>query len=312
VALTGPTIERLRAHVEELASGIGERHLLRPRALDAAAEYVAGAWGSFGYEVATERYEVGGTRCANLHAERRGAARPERILLLGAHYDTVPGCPGANDNASGVAALLEISRRFAVLAPRTTVRFVAFVNEEPPYFPGTAMGSRVCARTARVRGDDIRLMVSLETLGYYSSVPGSQTYPPLFRLFYPDRGEFVAVVSNLRSRRAMLGFVEAFRAGSDFPVEHVATLSVVPGVSWSDHRSFWKEGYRALMVTDTAFYRYPYYHTAFDTADRLAYAAFARVVEGLHGAVATLAGVSAPVGPPSPRPEAPRSSAPGR
>ena len=187
------------------------------------------------------------------------------------------------------AALLELSRRFLAIETDRTVRLVAFVNEEAPFFYFGKMGSKVYAQAARRRGDDIQLMISLEMLGCYSDAPGSQRYPPMFRYFYPDRGNFIGFVSNLRSRRMLHQTVRAFRDHSDFPAEQVATLAFVPGVAWSDHLSFWREGYRALMVTDTAFYRYPYYHTPLDTADRLDYSSMARVTAGLAGAIASLA-----------------------
>jgi Zn-dependent M28 family amino/carboxypeptidase len=214
------------------------------------------------------------------------------VVLVGAHYDSVMGSPGANDNASGVAALLEISAFFASTITDRTVRFVAFVNEEPPFYHGGRMGSLVYARAARKRGDDIRAMFSLETIGYYRDEPGSQSYPPLFRFFYPKQGNFVAFVSNLRSRGLLRESVSAFRKHSDFPVEQVATLSIVPGVSWSDHSSFWKNGYRAVMVTDTAFYRYSHYHTPHDTPKKLCYPAFGRVTAGLVGVVEALASLT--------------------
>ena len=147
----------------------------------------------------------------------------------------------------------------------------------------------VYARAARKRSDDIRLMMSLEMLGCYSDEPGSQGYPPLFRYFYPDRGNFIALVSNLRSRGLLRRTVSLFKNHSDVPVESLATLSVVPGVSWSDHLSFWRHGYPALMVTDTAFYRYPYYHTAWDTPDKVDYDTMTRVTDGLFVAIGALA-----------------------
>jgi Zn-dependent M28 family amino/carboxypeptidase len=208
---------------------------------------------------------------------------------LGAHYDSVRACPGANDNGSGVAALLEIARRFAALTPALTVRFVAFVNEEPPFFLTRRQGSAVYAKAARARGDDIRLMVSLETLGYYSDAPGSQRYPPLFRFFYPNRGNFLGLVSDLRSRGIMRRVAKAFRDNCDFPLEHTAALRWIPGIAWSDHLPFWRQGYPALMATDTAFYRYRYYHTAQDTPDKLTYAAFGRATEALATCFAALA-----------------------
>ncbi len=280
---------RLRSHVHALAGEIGERNVFHPEALQAAAAYIRGRWNAQDYPVSAQRYEVEGLPCENLEVSRSGHRKAGEILLIGAHYDSVRGSPGANDNASGVAALLELSRLFATLKPERTVRFVAFVNEEPPFFYWRQMGSMVYAKAARDRGDDIRLMMSLEMLGSYSDLPGSQRYPPLFRYFYPDRGNFIAFVSNFDSRAMLKRAVAAFQAGSDFPIEHVATFSFVPGVSWSDHQSFWRNGYPALMVTDTAFYRYAHYHTARDTPEKVNYAAMTEVVQGLFKAIATLA-----------------------
>jgi Zn-dependent M28 family amino/carboxypeptidase len=283
------TTERIRRHVECLAGGIGERNVFRPAALSAAREYIAAEWRQQGYQVCQQWYEVAGQSCANLEAARPGSTWPKQILVVGAHYDTVRGSPGADDNASGVAALLEISRLFAVVVPRVAVRFVAFVNEEAPFFLSGQQGSMIYARRARAQNDDIRLMLSLEMLGYYSAAPGSQRYPPLFRLLYPDRGYFIGLVSDFRSRSMMLRIARLLRAHSAFPLEHVATFRSVPGVSWSDHRSFWACGYRALMVTDTAFYRNPHYHRADDTPDTLAYPQLAEVTEGLFLSLADLA-----------------------
>jgi Zn-dependent M28 family amino/carboxypeptidase len=281
--------ERLRARVETLAGTIGERNVYRPKGLAAARDYIEATWRAQGYQVSAQEYEAGGVTCANLEASLAGTSRPGEILLLGAHYDSVRGCPGANDNGSGVAALLEIARHFAGISPALTVRFVAFVNEEPPFFLTRRQGSAVYAKAARARGDDIRLMVSLETLGYYSEAPGSQRYPPLFRYFYPDRGNFIGLVSDLRSRRAMRHVAHVFRACSEFPMQHTATFRWIPGIAWSDHLPFWRQGYRALMVTDTAFYRYRYYHTAQDTPDKLAYPAFGQATEALGSCFAALA-----------------------
>lgn len=279
----------LRAHVEELAGKIGERNVNRPEKLQAAADYIAGRWELQGYAVERQRYDVAGVSCENLEITRAGDARGNEIILLGAHYDTVPGCPGANDNASGVAALLEISRLFATVAPASSVRFVAFVNEEPPFFRQGEQGSMIYAQAARRRGDDIRLMASLETIGSYFDAPGTQTYPPLFDLFFPDRGNFIGFVSNFRSGKEMSRLARAFRRHSDFPLETVATFPFIPGVGWSDHRSFWRQGYRAIMITDTAFHRYEHYHLPSDTPDKLAYPEFARATAGLFAAFADLA-----------------------
>lgn len=275
------TANRLRIHVRVLAEDIGERNVFRPQALNAAADYIESEWQRQGYEVLRQSYQANGVECANLEVTRIGADKADEIILLGAHYDSVSGSPGADDNGSGVAALLELSRSFLAYKPSRTVRFVAFVNEEPPFFMRKKMGSMVYATAARARKDNIRLMVSLEMLGCYSDLPGSQRYPPLFRLFYPNQGNFIAFVANLRSRKIMRRTVQAFRNHSSFPAEHVATFAIVPGVAWSDHFSFWRRRYPALMVTDTAFYRYPYYHTAADTVEKINYEPFAQVTEGL-------------------------------
>jgi Zn-dependent M28 family amino/carboxypeptidase len=287
---SGPVLDaRLRAHVARLAGEIGERNVFRPVALHAAADYIRREWTAMGYDVAIQSYQAAGVLSENLEVTRTGRSRPSEIVLIGAHYDSVQGSPGANDNASGVAALLEISREFVQLTPECSVRFVAFVNEEPPFFYWGQMGSTVYAKAARARGDAIKLMVSLEMLGCYSDERGSQSYPVPLRFFYPDRGNFIAFVANLRSRKPLHRLVAAFRAHSDFPAESLATFEFIPGVSWSDQLSFWRQGYRALMVTDTAFYRYAYYHTALDTPEKVNYPAMARVVTGLQQAFAAVA-----------------------
>lgn len=284
-----PLSGRLHEHVLQLAGMIGERNVWRPTALHAAADYIRHTWRQQGHEVVSQSYEVYGVNSENLVVECGGASSPGEIILVGAHYDSVRGSPGANDNASGVAGLLEIGRALAGQNLRRTVRLVTFVNEEPPFFSWGAMGSKQYAEEARRRGDDIRLMIALEMLGAYSDGRRSQTYPPFLGWFYPDRANFIAFVSNLSSRRVLKHTVRAFRRVSDFPSEYLAAPSFVPGVSWSDHLSFWRQGYPALMVTDTAFYRYAYYHTAQDTPEKLDYGRMARVVEGLTEAIIALA-----------------------
>ena len=281
--------ERLRSHVRALAGDIGERNVWRPHALRAAADYIRGELARLGHAVVPQTYRTHGVACDNLEVTISGATQAREIVLTGAHYDTVPGSPGANDNASGVAALIEIARLLQGARLPRTVKLVAFVNEEPPFFFFGNMGSKVYAQAARRRGDDIRVMLALEMLGCYATQAGSQRYPPLLRWFYPDRGDFIAFVSNLRSRRALRAVATAFRAHCDFPVESLASPAFVPGVAWSDHLSFWRAGYPGVMVTDTAFYRYPHYHLSSDTPEKLAYADMARVVAGLARTLAALA-----------------------
>ena len=288
------TEARLRAHVEALAGTIGERHLFRPHALAAAADYIDGEWRAQGYTPQRETFPANGIDCANLVITRPG--RLEEILLIGAHYDTVRGSPGADDNASGVAGLLELSRAFTAVAPDLTVRFVAFTNEEPPFFFTRQQGSVVHARAARARGERIALAASLEMLGYYDDRPGSQRYPPLFRWFYPDRGDFLGFVGDLRSRGAMRKAAAAFRAASELPLETCATLRWIPGVGSSDHAPFWRQGYRAFMVTDTAYHRNPHYHTADDLPKTLDHRRFAAAVNGLAGCFTRLTASRGPEG----------------
>ncbi len=279
----------LRRHVQTLAGEIGERNVLHPRALRAAADYVRRTWEVQGYTVVAREYPLAREHWANLEIVRPGRRAPNEIVIVGAHYDSVFGSPGANDNGSGVAALLELARAFTARQTDRSVRFVAFVNEEPPFFRTGDMGSRHYARAARARNEDIRAMLALETVGYYDDTPGSQRYPPLFSLFFPDRGNFIGLVSNFGSRALLRRAVAAFRAASDFPLEYVSTFGWVPGVDWSDHGSFWNEGYPAIMITDTALYRYPYYHSARDTPDKLDYARLARVTAALVAVVEALA-----------------------
>jgi len=282
-------MNKLQAHVQTLAGDIGERNMRHLPALNDAARYIQEQWNQQGYDVKRLTYRISGVSYRNLEVTREGDGRRREIMLVGAHYDSVIGSPGANDNASGVAALLEISREFAAIAPAMTLRFVAFVNEEPPFFMNEQQGSMVYAKQARDLGDDIRLMASLETIGWYSNQPGSQHYPPLFNLLYPDRGNFIGMVSDFRSRTAMRRLARAFRAHSDFPLQTVATFRFIPGVSWSDHRSFWNYGYRAMMITDTAPYRYPHYHAASDTPDKIAYPELSSVTHGLFAAFMEIA-----------------------
>ena len=284
-----PLAERLRAHVLRLAGEIGERNVWRPQALHAAADYIRDEWQRQGHAVTAQGYTAYEVQSENLEITLGGAPRPSQIIIIGAHYDSVRGSPGANDNASGVAALLEISRTLKDAGLRRTVRLLAFVNEEPPFFFWGEMGSGVYAKAARKRGDDIRLMISLEMLGSYSDAPGTQRYPPFLGWFYPDRANFIAFVSDIESRHALKRTMAAFRSVSAFPAESLAAPGFIPGVSWSDHLSFWREGYPAIMVTDTAFNRYPHYHTAQDTPSMLDYARMAEVVEGLAKAIVLLA-----------------------
>ncbi|MEN8108446.1 MAG: M28 family peptidase [Pseudomonadota bacterium] len=282
--------DRLRKHIAVLSEEIGERNLWRDGTLEATADYIEETLQAMDYAVSSQTYTVQGTRVRNLEAVLGGTSLAEEIVLIGAHYDTVSGSPGANDNASGVAALLEIARLLASKPLARSVRFVAFVNEEAPFFYTWDMGSHRYARRAHERGDNITAMLSLETIGYYSSAEGSQQYPnPLYARLYPDTGNFIAFVGNLASRKLVRQCLGAFRRHSAFPSEGVAAPGRMLGIHWSDHWSFWQEGYRAVMVTDTALFRYPHYHASTDMPDRIDYERLARVVAGLAKVTVDLA-----------------------
>lgn len=291
-----PPDERLRAlaaelrrHVDHMATQIGERNVTRrPRALAQAADYLESEWTKAGYKPQRQEYDVSGTRCCNLDVELRGASRPDEIVIIGAHYDSAPGTPGANDNGTGIAAVLALAQRFSQRAPGRTLRWVAFVNEEPPYFQTEQMGARVYARRCRQRGERVTAMLSLETIGYYSDAADSQKYPLPFSLFYPATGNFIGFVGNTASGDLVRQVVGTFRQHEPFPSEGGALPELIPGVGFSDHWSFWQEKYPALMVTDTAMFRYPQYHEAEDTVDKVDFGRLARVVRGLDQVVETL------------------------
>ncbi len=280
---------RLEGHVRALAGRIGERNVFQPAHLAAAAHYLEDQLAGYGHAVTREDFRTGELVVRNLVVERRGSAKSEEIVVVGAHYDSVMGSPGANDNASGASALLEIARALVQQQPARTVRCVFFVNEEPPFYLTGEMGSLVHARGARQRGENVVAMLSIETIGYYTNAKGSQHYPFPFGLLYPSTGDFVGFVGNLGSRALVRKAVASFRGSTAFPSEGVAAPGSIPGIGWSDHWSFWQQGYPAVMVTDTALFRYGPYHTGDDTPDKVGYDRLAAVVAGLRRVVTDLA-----------------------
>jgi len=302
--------EALRGDVEALAGSIGARSLYRLESLNAAADWLEAQPKDAGYQVHPQTFDVArelekaGYRttspqfpnqgeCRNLEVEIRGVTRPDEIVVVGAHYDTIQGSPGADDNASGCAVALALARSFAGKAPDRTLRFVWFVNEEPPFFGGAAMGSLQYARRSRERGERIVAMLSLETMGYYTSEKRSQRFPYFLDLFYPNRGNFVGFVTNGASRKLLRQVVASFGRHAEFPSYGAAVPDWITAAAWSDHWAFWEQGYPALMVTDTAFYRNPHYHTENDTPETISYDSLARIVIGLEGVVEDLVGGAA-------------------
>lgn len=281
--------DELERDVRRLAETIGERNTRRPAALEAAARFVEEGLAACGTPRRHE-YEIGALKCANVEVEIAGSSRAEEVVVVGAHYDSAIGCPGANDNATGAAGVLALARRFAGSRPERTVRFVGFVNEEPPWFRGENMGSVRYAKRCRELGERVVAMLSLETLGCFRDEEGSQKYPvAALSLCYPSRGNFVVFVGNVASRSLTREAIGVFRGAAAFPSEGAALPSWIPGVDWSDHRSFWDAGFPAVMVTDTAPFRSALYHTPNDTADRVDFDRLARVVGGLGAVVGRLA-----------------------
>ena len=283
--------DMLRRDVEKLAGEIGERNIPRYPALTAAAEFLEVSLAQNGYEVRRQGYGLAGVTCYNLDVEIPGSDRADEIVIIGAHYDSVEGSPGANDNATGAAAVLALARLLAGEKTSRTLRFVEFVNEEPPYFQSPAMGSVVYAKQCRQRGEKIIAMLSLETIGYYTEERGSQHYPFPFSLFYPSTGNFIGFVGNTLSAGLVRDVVASFRSHAKFPSEGGALPGAIPGIGFSDQWAFWQEGYSGVMVTDTAPFRYPYYHTREDTPDKVHYDHLARVVAGLERVIGDIVGL---------------------
>jgi len=276
---------QLRSDVETLASRIGERNIWRYDSLTAAADFIEKSLTDAGYKVARQIFLADGKSCSNIIAELKGKSQPDHIVIIGAHYDSVIGSPGANDNASAVAANLALARHFKDKSPAKTIRFVFFANEEPPFFQTGQMGSQLYAKSCRDKNEHITAMLSLETIGYYTDKPNSQNYPPPFSLFYPSTGNFLGFVSNLSSRKLLHKAIASFRANCKFPSEGGAIPSFVPGISWSDHYSFWQQGYPAVMLTDTAPFRYPHYHDSSDTVDKICFNELAIVTSGIQSII---------------------------
>ena len=289
------TAERLRADVVALVEGHPGRSYLAPARYAGSARYLQQRMRTIGLAAELETFATvkrTGT-ASNIVADVLGTLYPERILIVGAHYDAHLGLPGADDNASGVAGVLELGRRLVAQPAECTVRLVLYANEEPPFNMTTDMGSMVNAQAAADRGDDLIGMISVEMIGYYDTTPGSQSYPPPLSLLYPDTADFIAVVGNVGSRPMVSRAVELFRDAVQFPSEGAAMPAGIPGIGYSDHWSYWQFGHQAIMLTDTSFYRNPHYHTAADTPDTLDYERMARVVDGLEAIVRGLTSDSA-------------------
>lgn len=273
-------IENLYKHVEYLSVEIGERHLWKEDSLSKTADYIESAFQSGGYSVERQSYSSYGKNVANLIADKEGSE--DRVVVVGAHYDTVPGTPGADDNASAVAGMLELARLHKGSFERKHLIFVAFVNEEPPCFGSQNMGSRVYAKHLKDHKVPVDVMISLEMIGYFRK-ERIQQYPlPLMRFFYPKTADFIGVVGNFHSSKYVSLLKKGIKKYSSIDVRSLTGPEFFAGISLSDNSSFWHYGYRAIMVTDTSFFRNPYYHQETDTIDTLNFEAMAEVVKGLY------------------------------
>jgi Zn-dependent M28 family amino/carboxypeptidase len=278
--------DELKKHVIAVASE--EHNVSRPEALERSARTIEAALAKLGYTVSRQEFETEGVKVRNLEVSKGSGGR---VVVIGAHYDSAQGAVGANDNGSGVAALIELARFLKAVQPAQglEVRLVFYVNEELPWFSTDKMGSYVHSKGLASEGKEVVAMISLETMGWYSESFDSQRYPFPFSLFYPSKGNFIGFVANLGSRSLLHRVVGTFRREVAFPSEGVAAPESIPGIGWSDQWAYWKFGWPALMVTDTAPFRYPHYHTLRDTPDKLDYERLARVVKGLEGVLRDLA-----------------------
>jgi Zn-dependent M28 family amino/carboxypeptidase len=272
--------KNLYRHVEHLSVKIGERHLWRNGSLSQAAEYIESVLTSYGYEVWRQTYTCYRKSVSNLIVEKKG--NDEEVLIIGAHYDTVPGTPGADDNASGLAGLLELARLHQPCSNKKTLVFAAFANEEPPCFGSPHMGSMVYAKHLRDQKTPVEVMISLEMIGYFSK-EAIQRYPlPGMAFFYPKTGDYIGVVGNFHSFKYVSLFKRGIRRYSRINSRSLTAPEFFGGINLSDNYAFWHHGFRAIMITDTSFFRNRNYHLERDTIDTLHFEQMAEVVRGLH------------------------------
>jgi Zn-dependent M28 family amino/carboxypeptidase len=276
----------LKKHTSLLSKDMVPRNYRNVDNLNQVAQYIKKSLTSSGGRVTEQKFEVDGTEYKNIIAEF--GPQGKEVIVVGAHYDAKGEHPGADDNASGVAGLLEIGRLLGEVQLKTKVALVAFTLEEPPFFRSDEMGSAVYAKSLAENGTAVKLMIALEMIGYFSEEKGSQDYPvPLLRLYYPSTGNFIAVVDQLVSMQAQR-MKASMTQTIDLPVYSINAPSFIPGVDFSDHVNFWHNGYPAVMITDTAFYRNHAYHTNEDRAERLNYEKMAQVVYAVFDYVVKL------------------------
>jgi hypothetical protein len=281
--------DALRRDIQRISTEIGLRNYSQYENLNTTKSFLEMTLAQLGYNVKQQEYKIEKKSYFNLEVQKLGTEKPNEIILVGGHYDSAFNSPGANDNGTGAAAILELARIFANKSTKRTVRFVEFTNEEPPFFWTENMGSLVYAKQIDPRKEKIIAMLSLETMGYFSDKEGSQKYPFPIGSFYPSQGNFIGFIGNLNSGDLVRQSISAFRRRTKFPSEGAVLPGWIPGVGWSDQWSFWEKGYKGIMITDTAPYRYPYYHTENDTLDKIDFDKLARVTSGLSEVISDLA-----------------------
>lgn len=276
------TAKQLEADVRTLASEIGERNPVHYENLQRAREWVFRSLSTSIGAPQQQTYMVGGMEVANIIAVKKGELPELGSIVIGAHYDSAPGTPGADDNASAVAVMLELARLFSHEKTRHTLDFAAFTLEEPPYFRSENMGSMKLAKEWRDSGKQIELMICLEMLGCFTDDKIQEFPLPGMGFVYPEQGNFIAAIGELGSPEPVTRFSKLLKANSTLPAVSFSGPRIMAGIDFSDHQSFWCHQYPAVMVTDTAFYRNKRYHSSSDTPETLNYPAMARVVESLY------------------------------
>jgi Zn-dependent M28 family amino/carboxypeptidase len=281
---TRQTASNLQSTVKILSEDIGMRDFSAYSNLNKAAKVIQDAFKSYGYDVNLQNYTIDGKVYSNIIAHAKNWDKAKELIVVGAHYDSCFN-PGADDNASGVAGLLELARLLKDHPSIDQIQFVAFTNEEPPFFSTDLMGSRVYAHRLHQEGFKVKGAIVLEMLGFYSEKPFSQRYLPVIGLFYPNQANFIAMVGNFPSWGLVQKLEKQFKRSSNFPISSIVAPSFIPGIYFSDHASFWKEGYRSVMVTDTAYLRNKNYHRMTDRLETINFEKMAYVVCGLKEAI---------------------------
>lgn len=283
------TMERLQEHVRHLTVTIGERSVGIPENLEKTAVYIESFYREIELPVRKESYHYRDFNVSNIVAKVDFSDNPSKCYLIGAHYDSVWGTVGADDNASAIAVQLETARQLrSELGKKELdlrVKFVSFPLEEPPTYGTRHMGSKVYAKKSKREKERIDGMLCLEMVGYTCLQPGCQSYPfPLMFMNYPKVGNFIGIVGNFRSKGFTNSLFKAFQKNQDLPVIKLTVPFggwAMPSVRLSDHAPFWDQGYKAVMITDSAFYRNPHYHQTSDTMDKLDFQFMAELVESL-------------------------------